>query len=72
MNCLIYFLLEQHGLCRALSYIIQTLSAEPTFGLKLSGPVKAQLPVKWNSPGTAGDFMINVCEFQRNLICPCT
>ncbi|KAF8226171.1 hypothetical protein L208DRAFT_1501899 [Tricholoma matsutake] len=50
---------QQHGLCRALSYIIQTLSAEPTFGLKLSGPVKAQLPVKWNSPGTAGDFMIN-------------
>jgi len=50
---------QQHGLCRALSYIIQTLSAEPTFGLKLSGPVKAQLPVRWNSSGTAGDFMIN-------------
>ncbi|KII88756.1 hypothetical protein PLICRDRAFT_41986 [Plicaturopsis crispa FD-325 SS-3] len=50
---------QQHGLCRALSYIIQTLSAEPAFGLKLSSPVKAQLPAKWNSTGTGGDFMIN-------------
>lgn len=54
------FVLEQHGLCRALSYIIQTLSAEPTFGLKLSSPVKAQLPAKYNVVGTVADFMINV------------
>ncbi|KAJ7098145.1 high-temperature-induced dauer-formation protein-domain-containing protein [Mycena belliarum] len=50
---------HQHGLCRALSYIIQTLSAEPSFGLKLTKPVKAQLPAKWNAPGTAADFIIN-------------
>ncbi|KAG6849590.1 hypothetical protein H0H93_007175 [Arthromyces matolae] len=50
---------QQHGLCRALSYIIQTLSAEPNFGLQLSKPVKPQLPSKWNALGTAGDFMIN-------------
>ncbi|KAJ7489937.1 high-temperature-induced dauer-formation protein-domain-containing protein [Mycena galericulata] len=50
---------HQHGLCRALSYIVQTLSAEPSFGARLSRPVKAQLPAKWNAPGTAADFMIN-------------
>ncbi|KAJ7285605.1 high-temperature-induced dauer-formation protein-domain-containing protein [Mycena rebaudengoi] len=50
---------HQHGLCRALSYIVQTLSAEPAFGTRLTKPVKAQLPSKWNAPGTAADFMIN-------------
>ncbi|KAG6909456.1 hypothetical protein DXG01_000441 [Tephrocybe rancida] len=50
---------QQHGLCRALSYIIQTLSAEPGFGLKLTKPVKPQLPAKWNAAGTAADFMVN-------------
>jgi hypothetical protein len=54
------FILEQHGLCRAISYIIQTLSAEVSFGLKLSSPVKIQLPTKWNSVGSVGDFIINV------------
>ncbi|THU95339.1 hypothetical protein K435DRAFT_755788 [Dendrothele bispora CBS 962.96] len=50
---------EQHGICRALSYIIQTLSAEPSFGLKLLAPVKAQLPAKWHTSGTMADFLIN-------------
>ncbi|KAL0947175.1 hypothetical protein HGRIS_013299 [Hohenbuehelia grisea] len=50
---------EQHGLCRALSYIIQTLSAERAFGLSLSGPLKVPIPVKWHNGGTAGDFLIN-------------
>ncbi|KAF8631409.1 hypothetical protein AX17_005087 [Amanita inopinata Kibby_2008] len=50
---------QQHGLCRALSYIIQTLSAEPSFGSNLSNPLKMQPPTKYNVVGTAGDFMIN-------------
>ncbi|KAH9057125.1 high-temperature-induced dauer-formation protein-domain-containing protein [Lactarius deliciosus] len=51
---------EQHGLCRALSYIIQTLSAEPAFGLRLTFPIKsANIPAKWNVGGAAADFMIN-------------
>ncbi|KAK7023762.1 high-temperature-induced dauer-formation protein-domain-containing protein [Favolaschia claudopus] len=50
---------QQHGLCRAVSYIVQTLSAEPSFGARLTKPVKAQLPSKWNAPGTAADFFIN-------------
>ncbi|TDL27208.1 hypothetical protein BD410DRAFT_835524 [Rickenella mellea] len=50
---------QQHGLCRALSYIIQTLSAERAFGEKLSSPIRLQLPAKWSSGGTVGDFMIN-------------
>lgn len=58
---------DQHGLCRALSYIVQTLSAEPSFGARLTRPVKAQLPAKWNSPGTAADFMINVSPFALTL-----
>jgi hypothetical protein len=52
---------EQHGLCRALSYIIQTLSAEHAFGLRLTFPIKsAHIPAKWNVAGAAADFMINV------------
>ncbi|KAG5645827.1 hypothetical protein DXG03_005168 [Asterophora parasitica] len=50
---------QQHGFCRALSYTIQALSAEPGFGAKLTKPVKPQLPAKWNAIGTAADFMIN-------------
>ncbi|KAF8841173.1 hypothetical protein BDN67DRAFT_928885 [Paxillus ammoniavirescens] len=49
---------QQHGLCRALSYIIQTLSAEPAFGNKLSLSIKVPVPAKWASPGTVADFMI--------------
>jgi hypothetical protein len=43
-----------------LSYIIQTLSAEHAFGLRLTFPVKsAHIPAKWNVGGAAADFMIN-------------
>ncbi|KAF4615248.1 hypothetical protein D9613_002761 [Agrocybe pediades] len=49
---------QQHGVCRAISYIIQTLSAEPAFGAKLSSPLKAQLPTKWGPVDTAADFLI--------------
>ena len=51
---------EQHGMCRAISYILQTLSAERAFNDKLTSPIKANLPSKWTCQGTAGDFMINV------------
>ncbi|KAI0033263.1 high-temperature-induced dauer-formation protein-domain-containing protein [Vararia minispora EC-137] len=55
---------QQHGVCRAISYIIQTLSAESSFGLKLSFPLKtAHLPAKWNVGGAAADFMINAIYF---------
>jgi hypothetical protein len=57
---------EQHGLCRALSYIIQTLSAEHAFGLRLTFPIKSALiPTKWNVGGAAADFMINVTSITR-------
>lgn len=36
------------------------MSAEPTFGTKLSSPVKTQLPGKWQVTGTVADFLINV------------
>ncbi|KAH9946300.1 high-temperature-induced dauer-formation protein-domain-containing protein [Epithele typhae] len=49
---------EQHGMCRVLSYLIQSLSAERGFGLKLSSPIKAQIPQKFMAMGNAGDFMI--------------
>jgi hypothetical protein len=61
---------EQHGLCRSLSYIIQTLSAEKAFAVKLNAPIKVQVPPKWHVPGTAADFLISVCllEFHLNLL----
>ena len=58
---------EQHGLCRSLSYIIQTLSAEKAFAAKLNTPIKVQVPPKWHAPGTAADFLINVCPFGFRL-----
>jgi hypothetical protein len=55
-----------------LSYIIQTLSAEHAFGLRLTFPVKsAHIPAKWNVGGAAADFMINVrasLEFAELLV----
>ena len=52
--------LEQHGMCRVLSYMIQGLSAERSFGMKLSSPLKAHLPQKWAIVGNAGDFIVQV------------
>jgi hypothetical protein len=44
-----------------LSYVIQTLSAEHAFGLRLTFPIKsAFIPAKWNVGGSTADFMINV------------
>jgi len=55
---------QQHGLCRAISYIVQTLSAEASFGLRLSFPIKpSHLPARWNVGGAAADFMINAIYF---------
>ncbi|KAM6500834.1 High-temperature-induced dauer-formation domain containing protein [Amanita muscaria] len=50
---------QQHGLCRAISYIVQTLSAESAFGTNLSLPLRVQTPAKWNTAGTTADFLIN-------------
>ncbi|KAJ3867565.1 high-temperature-induced dauer-formation protein-domain-containing protein [Lentinula novae-zelandiae] len=50
---------QQHGICRALSYIVQTLSAEPTFGQRLTNPIRASLPSKFPASGTAADFLIH-------------
>ncbi len=52
--------IEQHGVCRAISYIVQTLSAEPSFGTKLGSSLKMQLPTKWGPVDTAADFMVHV------------
>ncbi|KAI0807242.1 high-temperature-induced dauer-formation protein-domain-containing protein [Fomes fomentarius] len=50
---------EQHGMCRVISYLIQTLSAERAFGLKLSSPLRAaQVPQKFLAMGTVGDFLV--------------
>ena len=56
--------IEQQGLCRSLSYIIQTISAEKAFAAKLNAPIKVQVPPKWHIPGTAADFLINVRLFE--------
>jgi hypothetical protein len=58
---------EQHGLCRSLSYIIQTLSTEKAFAAKLNAPIMVQIPPKWHEPGTAADFLINVRLFAFDL-----
>lgn len=49
---------EQHGVCRAISYIVQALSADPVFGEKLRNPIRVQLPTKWGHCDTAADFII--------------
>ncbi|KAG8915385.1 hypothetical protein FRC01_003680 [Tulasnella sp. 417] len=52
---------QHHGLCRALSYIIQTLSSEPAFGTKMTLPVPSRIviPAKWATPGSTADFFIS-------------
>ncbi|KZS98946.1 hypothetical protein SISNIDRAFT_499612 [Sistotremastrum niveocremeum HHB9708] len=50
---------RNHGLTRALSYMIQSLSGESGFANKLLLPVRIQIPPKWTVTGTTGDFMIN-------------
>ncbi|KDQ20543.1 hypothetical protein BOTBODRAFT_26557 [Botryobasidium botryosum FD-172 SS1] len=51
---------QHHGLCRQVSYMIQSLSAERAFGSKLSQPIPSRMaiPAKWATSGTAGDFMV--------------
>ncbi|KAF8964015.1 high-temperature-induced dauer-formation protein-domain-containing protein [Flammula alnicola] len=50
---------QQHGVCRAISYIVQALSAEPAFGSRLSNPIRVQIPTKWGPVDTAAEFMIH-------------
>ncbi|KAG9021659.1 hypothetical protein FS837_007073, partial [Tulasnella sp. UAMH 9824] len=52
---------QHHGLCRALSYIIQTLSSEPAFGTKMTLPIpsKIAIPARWATPGSTADFFIS-------------
>ncbi|KAG8763476.1 hypothetical protein FRC11_003165 [Ceratobasidium sp. 423] len=49
---------ENQGFCRALSYIIQSMSSDFALGSKLHLPVKIAVPAKWATSGTTGDFMI--------------
>ncbi|KAF9533431.1 high-temperature-induced dauer-formation protein-domain-containing protein [Crepidotus variabilis] len=49
---------QQHGVCRMVSYILQALSAEPSFGSKLCKPLHVHLPTKWGPVDTAQDFLI--------------
>ncbi|KAL7413962.1 high-temperature-induced dauer-formation protein-domain-containing protein [Mrakia frigida] len=51
--------LAHHGLLRMCAYILQTLSADPAFGIAItSSPVSLSLPAKYVVPGTAADFLI--------------
>ncbi|KAG8742998.1 hypothetical protein FRC10_000568 [Ceratobasidium sp. 414] len=49
---------QNQGFCRALSYIIQSISSEFALGAKLHLPVRIAVPAKWATAGTMGDFMI--------------
>ncbi|KAG8687391.1 hypothetical protein FRC08_011985, partial [Ceratobasidium sp. 394] len=49
---------QNQGFCRALSYIIQSISSEFALGAKLHLPVRIAVPAKWATAGTTGDFMI--------------
>ncbi|CAE6483497.1 unnamed protein product [Rhizoctonia solani] len=49
---------QNQGFCRALSYIIQSMSSDFSLGAKLHLPVKVAVPTKWATPGTTGDFMV--------------
>ncbi|KAH9985576.1 high-temperature-induced dauer-formation protein-domain-containing protein [Russula vinacea] len=51
---------EQHGFCRALSYIIQTLSAEHAFGLRLTFPLKSHTYLQNGMSAGNSGFLINV------------
>ncbi|EKM82993.1 hypothetical protein AGABI1DRAFT_69103 [Agaricus bisporus var. burnettii JB137-S8] len=68
---------QQHGLCRALSYIVQTLSADSGFGSGLRKSVKGQIPAKYNNGGTMADFLIQVTtdlsyiSKDEKLTCKC-
>ena len=46
-----------------MSYIVHTLSGEKSFGAQLSGPIKGQVPAKYNSGGTMTNFLIQVSAF---------
>ncbi|QRW05595.1 hypothetical protein RhiLY_04594 [Ceratobasidium sp. AG-Ba] len=49
---------QNQGFCRALSYIIQSISSDFSLGAKLHLPVRIAVPAKWATAGTTGDFMI--------------
>lgn len=54
---------QQHGLCRILSYIIQTLSAEPGFGAKIAAQGSFILDVPHEPTTTFADILIlNICS----------
>jgi hypothetical protein len=53
---------EHHGLSRALSYILESLSAYPAMGNKMPNQLRTRVPAKWSIQGSLGDFIINVCS----------
>ncbi|KAG8897955.1 hypothetical protein FRB99_007774 [Tulasnella sp. 403] len=63
---MLWFLLEHkdkpqhHGFCRVLSYMIQVLSGESSFGSKLSQPIPGRVAIsaRWATPGSVGDFFV--------------
>lgn len=60
---------ESHGICRALSYMIQSISAEPAFGPQLSAvPIRVALPNKWSIVGTSADFFVSVRVSSRHSL----
>ncbi|KAI6111519.1 high-temperature-induced dauer-formation protein-domain-containing protein [Pisolithus croceorrhizus] len=68
------FCYEQHGLCRSLSYIVQTLSAEPAFGNKLYLPVKSIYSMMATTSGAMTSLypaliiaLSNVAPYFKNL-----
>lgn len=50
----------QQGMLRMLCYILQALSADPSFGSALNGNLnqKLDIPTKWLVQGTTADFLI--------------
>lgn len=67
--CYLPGLVESQGFCRALSYIIQSMSSEFALGAKLHLPVRIAVPGKWAIAGTTGDFMVTVSlSIQYNPI----
>lgn len=63
-----YFCTAQHGLLRMLSYILQTLSSDRTFGPALNEHLRINIPTKWVVSGNASDFLFVVSMIPPNQV----
>jgi hypothetical protein len=51
---------DDHGVCRAISHIVQAISAEPAMKKTTTSPIRVPVSAKWGPLEVVGDVFVTV------------